>query len=250
MPMLTNNDRKTIASLATPKGRKANGRFMAQGEKCVSDTLGHFTLNRLLCTAEWRCPDAYADRAEVVKPCDLKAITTLNTTPAVIAVYDIPEREANLKLREGELALALDCVQDPGNLGTIMRVADWMGVERIFASHDTADAWNPKVVQATMGAISRVSVTYCDLAEMIRLNSGATVYGTFLGGKDIYKAELHNEGIIVMGNEGNGISPEIERLVTHRITIPSYPKDRPTSESLNVAIATAITLAEFRRNNG
>lgn len=248
--MLTNNDRKTLASLATSKGRKAQGLFMAQGEKCVADTLGHFTLRRLLHTEGWSAPASCADMAESVKPCDLKAISTLSTTPSVIAVYEMPERDSSLTLKVGELVLALDCVQDPGNLGTIMRVADWMGVERIFASIDTADVWNPKVVQATMGAISRVSVTYCSLAEMIAANSGAPVYGTFLGGEDIYKADLTPEGIIVMGNEGNGISREIAGLVTRRITIPSYPKDRPTSESLNVAIATAITLAEFRRPNG
>ncbi len=248
--MLTNNDRKTIASLATAKGRKATGWFMAQGDKCVADTLGHFTLRRLLCTDQWKCPARYADMAEVVKPCDIKAITTLTAAPSVIAVYDIPPCNADLTLKSGELTIALDCVQDPGNLGTILRVADWMGVERVFASRDTADAWNPKVVQATMGAISRVSVTYCDLDALIAANPGHPVYGTFLDGEDIYRADLQGDGIIVMGNEGKGISPAIERLVTSRITIPSYPKDRPTSESLNVAIATAITLAEFRRKHG
>ena len=247
---ITNNDRKTLASLSTPKGRKATGWFMAQGDKCVRDTLGHFRLVRLLHTPEWERPDAYADVAEEAKPSDLKAISTLATTPSVIAVYEIPRDEESIDLRDGELALALDCVQDPGNLGTIMRVADWMGVERIFASHDTADVWNPKVVQATMGAISRVTVTYCDLPKMLDTNWGAPVYGTFLDGSDIYKTRLENWGIIVMGNEGNGISPEVANHVTRRITIPSYPKDRPTTESLNVAIATAITLAEFRRNNG
>lgn len=248
--MLTNNDRKTLASLATPKGRKATGWFMAQGAKCVADTLGHFNLKRLLCTAEWDCPPRYADVAEIVKAADLKAIATLTTTPAVIAIYEIPAHDLDLAIKPGALSLALDCVQDPGNLGTILRVADWMGVERVFASPDTADVWNPKVVQATMGAISRVRVTYCPLADMIAVNPGRPVYGTFLDGEDIYRTDLRGDGIIVMGNEGNGISPDIERLVTSRITIPSYPKDRPTSESLNVAIATAITLAEFRRNHG
>lgn len=248
--MLTNNDRKALASLATTKGRKETGCFMAQGEKCVADTLRHFTLRRLICTESWACPSGFIDRAEIVKPSDLKAITTLSTIPPVIAVYEIPEHEEELELRNDELALALDCVQDPGNLGTILRVADWMGVDRVFASHDTVDVWSPKVVQATMGAISRVSVIYCDLVKMLDCNWGAPIYGTFLDGQDIYKAKLQNKGIIVMGNEGNGISPEVDGLVTQRLTIPSYPKGRPTSESLNVAVATAITLAQFRRSNG
>lgn len=247
---LTNNDRKLYASLATSKGRKATGWFMAQGDKCVRDTLSHFKLIRLLHSPDWDVDKNYESAAVEVKPCDLKAISTLNTTPSVIAIYEIPQIEEDLDLRDDELALALDCVQDPGNLGTILRVADWMGVERIFASQDTADVWNPKVVQASMGAISRVKVTYCSLTKMLDTNWGAPIYGTFLDGNDIYKTELMEYGIIVMGNEGSGISKEVENLVTRRITIPSYPKDRPTSESLNVAIATAITLAEFRRRNG
>lgn len=247
---MTNSDRKLFSSLATAKGRKATGWFMAQGEKCVNDTLGHFSLVRLLHTRDWSVTEECRTAAEEAKPCDLKEISTLNTTPNVIAVYEIPEAEEDFALKDNELAIALDCVQDPGNLGTILRVADWMGVERIFASKDTADVWNPKVVQASMGAISRVKVTYCDLAKFLDNNWGAPIYGTFLDGKDIYKTELNSYGVIVMGNEGNGISKQIEDLVTHRITIPSYPKGRPTSESLNVAIATAITLAEFRRRNG
>lgn len=247
---LSNSDRKLFASLATAKGRKATGWFMAQGEKCVHDTLGNFNLIRLLHSPDWAVDKHYEPAAIEVKPCDLKAISTLNTTPSVIAIYEIPKIDDDLNLRDNELALALDCLQDPGNLGTILRVADWMGVERIFASQDTADVWNPKVVQASMGAISRVKVTYCDLIKMLDTNWGAPIYGTFLNGKDIYKTELQDYGIIVMGNEGNGISKEVECLVNHRITIPSYPQNRPTSESLNVAIATAITLAEFRRRNG
>ncbi|MCM1451630.1 MAG: RNA methyltransferase [Clostridium sp.] len=246
--MLTNNERKTFASLATSKGRKATGWFMAQGEKCVRDTLGHFQLIRLLHSADWQCPQEYAQAAQETKPCDLKAISTLNTTPSAIAIYEIPQWDEGLKLRHGELALALDCVQDPGNLGTILRVADWMGVERIFASQDTADIWNPKVVQATMGAISRVKAIYCDLGQMLEANQDEPIYGTFLDGEDIYQSPLQSHGIIIMGNEGNGIRPEIAQRVNRRITIPSYPKGRVTSESLNVAIATAITLAEFRRH--
>lgn len=160
----------------------------------------------------------------------------------MIAVYRIPELSAP---DFSGLVVALDCVQDPGNLGTIMRVADWMGVHTILASTDTVDCYSPKVVQATMGAISRVRVHYCNLSDVLRGKDH--VYGTFLDGSNIYDAALSPSGIVVMGNEGKGISPEVASTVTHRLRIPSFPPDVPTSESLNVAVATAITLAEFRR---
>jgi TrmH family RNA methyltransferase len=145
------------------------------------------------------------------------------------------------------LVLALDRVQDPGNLGTIIRVADWMGVDTIIASRDTVDVFNPKVVQATMGAIARVKVHYVDLPQFLSSLTDIPIYGTFLDGTNIYTTPLSPTGIVIMGNEGQGISPEVEKLVNAKILIPSYPPERPTSESLNVATATAITLAEFRR---
>ena len=147
-----------------------------------------------------------------------------------------------------ELALALDGVQDPGNLGTIIRIADWFGITKIYCSRETADAYNPKVVQATMGSIARVRLVYTDLVPMLRSAEGEVpVYGTLLDGEDLYDKPLTQGGIIVMGNEGNGISPEVRPLVTERLLIPSFPPNRPTAESLNVAIATAVVCAEFRR---
>ena len=139
--------------------------------------------------------------------------------------------------------LALDGVQDPGNLGTIIRVADWFGIDRIVCSADTADCWSPKVVQATMGSIARVSIVYTDLVDYLQ-HTTLPVCGTLLNGRDIFKESLPSEAIIVMGNEGNGISQAVRQLVTHPLLIPQY---RPGAESLNVAIATAITCAEFRR---
>lgn len=170
------------------------------------------------------------------------------TTPDVIAVYHIPQ-EKPLPSPEGKLMLALDTIQDPGNLGTIIRVADWFGVTDIICSQETASCYSPKVVQATMGSISRVSLHYCDLPETISIlkaNGLQNVYGTFLDGDNISKTEIATDGLIVIGNEGNGISSEVEREVTHRLLIPSWPEGRPTGESLNAAIATAITLAKFR----
>jgi TrmH family RNA methyltransferase len=150
-----------------------------------------------------------------------------------------------------ELCLALDDVQDPGNLGTIIRVADWFGIRHIFCSIGTTDAFSPKTIQATMGAISRVQIHYVDLYSFLhhtRIESSSTpIYGTFLEGKNIYRESLSPNGVIIMGNEGNGISSKIEEMVTNKLFIPNYPEGCATSESLNVAIATAITCAEFRR---
>lgn len=246
---LTNAQRKSFASLATAKGRRQTGLFMAQGEKCVRDTIGHFELVALVAEQEWADASELASVPELIvaKREDMLKISTLATAPSVVAVYRIPAPEDKMPDSRA-LSLALDCVQDPGNLGTIMRVADWMGVRDIFASEDTADVWNPKVVQATMGAISRVRVHYCHLPSVLSQCDGMPVYGTFLDGENIYKSTLSPCGVIVMGNEGRGISPEVAACVSHRLLIPSYPPGEPTSESLNVAVATAITLSEFRRN--
>ena len=161
-------------------------------------------------------------------------------------MYEIPQYELEVGTLSQQLVLALDTVQDPGNLGTIVRIADWYGIEHILCSPLCADLYNPKVVQATMGALARVEVHYVELEETFRHISGP-VYGTFLDGENIYGQELSSAGIIVMGNEGNGISPEIRKCVTHRLFLPSYPEGRTTSESLNVAVATAVVCAEFRR---
>lgn len=244
---LTNAMRKTFVSLAGAKGRRQTGMFMAQGEKCVRDTLGHFELVALVCEAGTEAGWASAPELVVAKREDMLKISTLATAPSVVAVYRMPKAE-NKMPDPLALSLALDCVQDPGNLGTIIRVADWMGVRDIFASEDTADVWNPKVVQATMGAISRVRLRYCHLPSVLSQCADMPVYGTFLDGENIYASTLSSHGIIVMGNEGRGISPAVEACVGHRLLIPSYPPGEPTSESLNVAVATAITLSEFRRN--
>ena len=148
---------------------------------------------------------------------------------------------------EKRLALVLDGIQDPGNFGTILRIADWFGIKDVFCSKDTVDVYNPKAVQATMGAVSRVNVVYCSLSELFATYKEMPVYGTLLDGNNIYETPLAQAGFIVMGNEGKGISEEIRRLVTGKLLIPSYPIGTPTSESLNVGMATAIVVAEFRR---
>jgi len=143
--------------------------------------------------------------------------------------------------------LALDDIQDPGNLGTIIRLADWFGIEHIFCSQGTVDVYNPKTIQATMGALARVKLHYCHLPSLIASLGEVPIYGTFLDGDNMYEKKLSSHGLIIMGNEGNGVSAEVAKLVNERLYIPNYPPQRETSESLNVAMATGIICAEFRR---
>ena len=178
---------------------------------------------------------------------ELSRASLQKTPQEVLAIFEQPVYESDSKVISESLCLALDNVQDPGNLGTIVRLADWFGIEDIFCSAGTVDIFNPKTVQATMGAIARVRVHYCDLPELISSLKGIPVYGTFLNGNVIYSETLSANGLIVMGNEGNGVSTEVEALINKRLYIPNYPHERETSESLNVAIATAVVCAEFRR---
>lgn len=240
---LTKSQIKWVRSLQQKKFRDAEGVFVAEGEKCVNDLKGAFDLVLLI-------------SRENATQTEIEQMSSLRTPQGVIGVFKKREDMGNGLLDMGDgLWVALDGVQDPGNLGTIIRTCDWFGVHHIVCSRDTADCYNPKVVQATMGALARVSVHYIDnLGDILQQMQKADypIYGTLLDGKDMYEPTAiptKDKGIIVMGNEGNGISPEVRELVTHPLFIPSYPTDIPTSESLNVSIATAIVLAEFRRNN-
>ena len=164
-----------------------------------------------------------------------------------MAVFEQPHYTFSANIFKGKLSLALDNIQDPGNLGTIVRLADWFGIEHIICSNGTVDIYNPKAIQATMGAISRVKVHYTDLPSFLSKQKETPIYGTFLNGNDMYQEELTPDGIIVMGNEGNGISEQTATCINRRLYIPNYPKGRATSESLNVAMATGIICSEFRR---
>lgn len=247
---LTNNLRKQIQSLSEAKHRRSLGLFKAEGTKCVLDTIESFKLKYLIATNSWiEENNNYSTRPELIKvsPGEMKRLSSLSTASQVIAIYEIPRRQLDVRSLKHQLVLALDCIQDPGNLGTIVRTADWFGIKTILASHDTVDIYSPKVVQATMGAISRVSLHYCNLYSTVESLNDCKIYGTFLNGENLYSTTLAETGIIIMGNEGRGISREIAQLVNCRLTIPSYPLGEVTSESLNVATATAITIAEFRR---
>ena len=226
---------KWVRSLQQKKNRDAEGVFVAEGRKCVEELRSAFELMLMV------TPD---NASEI----EIAQMSNLRNPQGVIGVF----RKHPIASSSQGLALALDGVQDPGNFGTIIRTCDWFGVHDIYCSMDTADCYNPKVVQATMGALARVRVHYVNLEAWIQKikETGIPVYGTLLEGGDMYKEgaiENKEKGIIIMGNEGNGISPEIRKLITHPIRIPSYPADAQTSESLNVGIATAIVLAEFRR---
>ncbi len=257
--MLSKNEIKQVKQLEQKKFRKEQGLFVAEGPKVVGDLLRHgYRPQRIFATPSYECPISL--EIKEITDDELRKLSFLQHPQQVLAVFPIPDfkaesREPRAQIRavansslftlHSSLYLALDGVQDPGNLGTIIRIADWFGIDTIYCSQDTADAWNPKVVQATMGSIARVNMIYTDLEKLLK-ETTLPVYGTLLDGENIYTQELSEEGIIVMGNEGNGISPKIRSLITHRLLIPSYRQD-DTAESLNVAIATAITCAEFRR---
>lgn len=247
---LSKNQIKYIHSLALKKNRKTEGVFLAEGPKVVGDLLGRFPCRLLLATDEWLSASSRSECSSTVLVTEeeLAKASLLKAPQQVLAVFEQPQHEVDESLPQHTLCLAMDDLQDPGNLGTIIRLADWFGIEHIFCSLNTVDVYNPKVVQATMGGIARVNVHYTSLPQLIRnLPHDTPVYGTFLDGANMYDQPLSSHGLIVMGNEGNGISQEIESLINRKLYIPNYPLERETSESLNVAIATAIVCAEFRR---
>lgn len=252
--MLSKNKLKYLHALVQKKKRDAEGVFLAEGPKVVSDLLPLLRC-RLLCgTATYLArleEKSCADEVVEITEWELGQASQLQAPRDVIAVFEKPMGEAPCPEMPGrELCIALDGVRDPGNLGTIIRIADWFGVEHLLLSPDTADVFAPKVVQATMGAIGRVKFHTCHLPNFLRhLPGSVPVYGTFLEGADIYSRELTSHGVVVMGNEGNGISSEVAELVNARLYIPNYPLGRATSDSLNVAVATAVVCAEFRRRS-
>ncbi len=246
---VSKNRIKYIHSLELKKNRKADKVFLAEGHKLVGELLGHFPCRFIIATAEWLSENRHLPTEDVsVATEEELARASLQKTPQqVLAVFQQPEDETDASVISRSLCLALDDVQDPGNLGTIVRLADWFGIEHIFCSPNTVDIYNPKAIQATMGGIARVKLHYTPLPDLIRSSGEVPVYGTFLDGENIYTQPLTPYGLIVMGNEGNGIGKEVEQLVNRKLYIPNYPAGRETSESLNVAIATAVVCAEFRR---
>lgn len=248
--MISKNKIKYIRSLELKKNRNKEGKFVAEGFKVVDDLLALQPADLIVATQEWLHGKHLADQTEVIEVTEeeLKKVSFLQHPQQVLAVFR-QATSGDYSINTSELSLALDGVQDPGNLGTIIRIADWFGITHIYCSQDTADVYNPKVVQATMGSIARVKVEYGNLLALVEsLPADVPVYGTLLDGDNIYQQTLENRGLIVMGNEGKGISPALAKKVNHRLLIPNFPEGRATADSLNVAIATAITCSEFRRN--
>ncbi|MGL4384396.1 MAG: TrmH family RNA methyltransferase [Flavobacterium sp.] len=240
--MVSKNQIKLISSLHQKKYRIAHQLFIAEGVKGINELLqSNFELEHLYVTID-EFKSVSTTQKTVISDADLKKISALTTPNTCLAVFKIPKEKP--VLNKG-LIVALDTIRDPGNMGTILRLCDWFGINQVVCSKETVDLYNPKVVQATMGSIARVNVNYLNLKDFLETTS-LPIYGTFMDGEDLYNSKITNEGIIILGNEANGISKEIEELVTKRITIPRFGNLQQT-ESLNVATATAIVLSEFKR---
>ena len=246
--MISKNQIKLVRSLEQKKYRLRESLFVAEGPKVVGDLLAAgFVPHQVFATSEWSGVGDATLPVQEVSGDELRKLSFLQHPQQVLGIFILPPPSApqlpTVNSQQSALFLSLDGVQDPGNLGTIIRLADWFGIDTIFCSEDTADAWSPKVVQATMGSIARVNIVYTDL-EALLSKTTLPIYGTLLDGDNIYQQRLSPEGIIVMGNEGNGISAPIRSLITRKLLIPKFHEG---PESLNVAIATAIVCSEFRR---
>lgn len=254
--MLGKNEIKFINSLKIKKYRYQEQAFIAEGKKLILDLLkSDLQIKTIVGKDNWLSyllksgtisPDMHLIPAEDQ---DLKKISALKNPQSALAVVEMPQPAFTHEEIKGGLSLALDGVQDPGNMGTIIRVAEWFGVRHIFCSKNTVDVYNPKVVQATMGAIAQVKVHYVILPYLLEElgTDKFPIYGAFQEGTPVYQETLAHQGILVLGNEGNGISPETSAYIPYPITVPDFPHKQAHSESLNVATAGAILLSEFRR---
>jgi len=252
--MLSKNKIKLIQSLNRKKDRDESGLFLVEGNKMVEEALrSEFKISTLVCTPQFadQHPEMQSRATEIIeadRDSIQKASLLQNPQEALAIVAQLAIEIPKLNLNT-ELCLALDFIQDPGNLGTILRIADWFGIETVICSENTVDVFNPKVVQASMGAIFRIKTQYTNLENFLLETSKSQipVYGTFMDGNNIYKESLTPNGIIVLGNEGNGISDQISKLVTRKIAIPTFSTNTNKAESLNVAIAASICCSEFKR---
>lgn len=240
MILVSKSQIKLITSLQQKKHRNKLGLFVAEGPKVINELLNStIVLHSLFSTEEHLFK---VNNLQIISENDLGKISFLQNANNSVAVFEIPKPK---QISKKTLTVALDAIRDPGNLGTIIRLCDWFGIQQLVCSLDTVDCYNPKVVQATMGSIARVAINYVDLSEYIK-ESELSIYGGCMSGNSVYKEELPKNAIIVFGNEANGISEKIESLLTHKITIPQFGEQKET-ESLNVATATAILLSEFKR---
>ncbi|MDR2498817.1 MAG: RNA methyltransferase [Tannerellaceae bacterium] len=248
--MLTKSALKFLRSLEHKKYRSLHRAFIVEGNKAVESMAGSYTCRMLLAHPSWieSHPEVVADEIIALDRSSLSRLSLMPSPPEVVAVFHIPSFDISDVNPEQNIVLVLDGVQDPGNLGTIVRIADWFGVEHIVCSPSCADIFAPKAIQAAMGAVANVQLHYVSLSQWLSsVSSGISIYGTYPSGRSIYRHPLSSSGIILMGSEGQGISSELERHISHRISIPPPTNHHPAADSLNVAIATAIVCAEFRR---
>lgn len=251
--MLSKNQIKFINSLSLKKNRNEEGIFVAEGVKILEDLLASdFELTEIFATKDWIANNSTINtqiKLHEVSEEELKKISELKTPNKVLALAKIPKQQLDISSLKNKLVIGLEDIQDPGNLGTIIRLCDWFGIENIIANNNTVDCFNTKVIQASMGSIARINVHYCNLAETVKIlkQSGKSVYATTLSGENIYTSELNIDAIILLGNEGNGLSKEIQQLATHNISIPNFSLKLNKADSLNVAIATSIICSEFKR---
>ncbi len=243
---MTKSEIQLVRSLADKRARSEMGLFIAEGEKLINELRESGLSVKKIYSLEGHFE---GEDVEWISPKEMERISQLKSANNSVAICEIPRYDLSLDALRDELILMLDGVQNPGNLGTIIRLADWFGIKNIICSESSADCFNPKVVQATMGAITRVKVHYTNLVEVLKEAQllSTPIYGTLLEGKNIYRSELSQSGIIIMGNEGQGISPAVQSFLTHKLFIPPYPADRCGSESLNVSVATSVVCSEFRR---
>lgn len=238
--MLSKSQIKLITSLKHKKYRQQHGFFVVEGVKTIKELLqSNFVLHTLYTIESF---NINAKKEVLISETDLKRISFLKTPNKALAIFKIPKPEG---IDNSKLIVALDAIRDPGNLGTIIRLCDWFGIKNLVCSKQTVDCYNPKVIQATMGSLTRVNINYIDLVEFLK-QSNLPVYGAFMDGENIYSKNNIKEGILVMGNEAKGVSEEVEALINEKIAIPRFGNLQVT-ESLNVATATAILLSEFKR---
>lgn len=241
--LVSNNQTKLISSLGKKKYRDATGLFIAEGPKVIGELLDEGLKMKWLFTTD--NSEVSLENHFLVTDAELRKISFLTNANSSIAVFEIPKPSV---YEDSGLIIALDAVRDPGNLGTIIRLCDWFGVQQLMCSEDTVDCYNPKVVQASMGSLARVQIHYLNLEKFLETTK-LPIYGGFMDGKSIYSEDFTENGILVMGNEANGVSEVISNRITHKISIPRFGKTQKT-ESLNVATATAILVSEFRRTIG
>ncbi len=255
--MISKNQIKHIAALHLKKNREQERLFLVEGDKVVRELLNsNYTVSSLYALEEWsekntELLEKKNISATTIEEFELDKISALTTPQKVVAVVEMSDGKINLGAHKGKLTLVLDEVKDPGNLGTIIRIADWFGIENIICSENTVDVYNPKVVQATMGSLFRVNVFYEGITSILKENQNALklpVYAASMKGTSVYDASLSKEGLIILGNESEGVGQELLDYVDHALTIPSFAKGNH-AESLNVAVATAIVCSEFRRRN-